>query len=42
MGYIIKSDSEITDGTYSIYDKLLSKGYKPIIYGDKRVGLVKK
>lgn len=42
MGYIIKSDSEITDGTYSIYDKLLSKGYKPIIYDDKRVGLVKK
>jgi hypothetical protein len=39
MGYIIKSDSEITDGTYSIYDRLLSMGYKPIIYDDKRVGL---
>ena len=42
MGLIIKSDKEITDSTYIVYMKLLSYGYKPIIYDDKRVGLIKK
>lgn len=40
-GYIIKSDSEITDGTYSLYLKLLKAGFKPIVFDDGRVGLKK-
>jgi hypothetical protein len=40
-GYIIKSDTEITDGTYSIYLKLLGNGFKPIVFDDERVGLKK-
>lgn len=40
-GYIIKSDDEITDSTYSLYLKLLKKGYLPIIFNDGRVGLKK-
>ncbi len=40
-GYTIKSDSEITDGTYNIYDRLSRHGYRPIVYGDGKVGLVK-
>lgn len=40
-GYVIKSDKEITDDTYSMYDRLLRYGYKPIVYKDGRVGLVK-
>jgi len=40
-GYIIKSDSEITDSTYSIYTKLAKSIYKPIIFNDGRVGLTK-
>jgi hypothetical protein len=40
-GYIIKSDDEITDSTYSLYDKLAIYGYKPIVFDDGRVGLKK-
>ena len=40
-GFIMKSDSEITDDTYSMYDKLVSYGYKPLLFNDGRVGLVK-
>ena len=40
-GYVIKSDKEITDSTYSMYDRLLIYGYKPIIFDDGRVGLIK-
>lgn len=40
-GFIIKSDTEITDDTYSMYDRLLKYGYNPIVYNDGRVGLVK-
>jgi hypothetical protein len=40
-GYVIKSDNEITDSTYSLYDKLVVYGYKPIIFDDGRVGLKK-
>lgn len=40
-GFIIKSDSEITDDTYSMYDKLVIYGYKPLIFTDGRVGLKK-
>ena len=40
-GYIIKSDDEITDSTYSLYDRLVMYGYKPIIFDDGRVGLKK-
>lgn len=40
-GYIIMSDDEITDATYSMYDRLLLYGYKPIVYRDGRVGLKK-
>lgn len=40
-GYIIKSDTEITDSTYSLYDKLVAYGYKPLIFNDGRVGLKK-
>ena len=39
--YTIKSDDEITDGTYSLYLKLLNNGYKPIVFDDDRVGLKK-
>lgn len=37
-GYTIKSDSEITDATYSLYQRL-AKDYQPLIFGDGRVGL---
>ena len=40
-GLIIKSDKEITDDTYSMYHRLLSYGYIPIIFTDGRVGLKK-
>jgi hypothetical protein len=40
-GYTIKSDSEITDSTHSLYLKLLSKGYKPLIFNDNSVGFKK-
>jgi GNAT superfamily N-acetyltransferase len=40
-GLAIKSDSEITDSTYGLYMKLLSMGYKPLMYTDGTVGLVK-
>lgn len=40
-GYTIKSDDEITDGTYSLYLKLLNNGFSPIIFNDGRVGLKK-
>jgi GNAT superfamily N-acetyltransferase len=40
-GYTIKSDSEITDGTYSLYLKLLKAGFKPLVFDDGRVGLTK-
>ena len=40
-GYIIKSDDEITDSTYSLYLRLLTYGYEPIIFDDNRVGLKK-
>lgn len=40
-GYTVKSDSEITDGTYSLYLKLLKNGFTPIIFDDGRVGLKK-
>jgi hypothetical protein len=40
-GYTIKSDDEITDGTYSLYLKLLKNGFKPIVFDDDRVGLKK-
>lgn len=42
MGYTIKSDTEITDSTYSMYDRLQKQGYEPLIYKDGRVGLRKK
>jgi hypothetical protein len=40
-GYTIKSDDEITDGTYSLYLKLLGDGFKPVVFDDDRVGLKK-
>lgn len=40
-GYIIKSDSEITSDTYSMYDRLLTYGYLPLIFDDGAVGLKK-
>lgn len=40
-GYTIKSDKEITSGTYSIYWKLLKNGFTPILFDDGRVGLQK-
>lgn len=40
-GYIIKSDKEITDSTYGMYDRLLNSGYKPLLFGDMTVGLAK-
>lgn len=40
--FIIKSDKEITDSTYSIYYNLARSGdYKPLIFADGRVGLKK-
>ncbi len=41
VGYIVKSDKEITYSTYSVYDKLALYGYTPIIFNDGRVGLKK-
>lgn len=41
-GYTIKSDKEITDSTYSVYLKLLSYGYRPIVFDDDTVGLLPK
>jgi ribosomal protein S18 acetylase RimI-like enzyme len=42
LGYIIKSDSEISDYTYAIYDKLVRfYGYEPLIFGDDTVGMRK-
>lgn len=38
---IIKSDKEITDATYSVYDKLVRNGYKPLVFLDGSVGLMK-
>lgn len=40
-GYIIRSDSEITSDTYSMYDRLAAYGYTPILFDDDRVGLMK-
>jgi hypothetical protein len=41
-GFIIKSDDEITDSTYSIYNSLVKYGgIKPIVFDDGRVGLKK-
>lgn len=40
-GLAVKSDSEITDGTYSLYLKLLNYGYKPLVFDDGTVGLKK-
>jgi hypothetical protein len=40
-GFIIKSDSEITDATYSMYDRLVLYDYKPLIFDDGTVGLIK-
>lgn len=40
-GYIIRSDDEITDATYSIYSGLLYYNYIPIIFNDGRAGLKK-
>lgn len=40
-GLAVKSDSEITDGTYGLYTRLLAYGYKPLIFDDGTVGLKK-
>jgi hypothetical protein len=40
-GYIIKSDTEITQGTQGLYLKLVDAGYKPLTFNDGRVGLKK-
>jgi hypothetical protein len=40
-GYIIKSDSEITQTTQGLYLKLVNMGYKPLVFDDQRVGLKK-
>lgn len=40
-GFIIKSDTEITDSTYSLYSKLVVYGYIPLIFNDGCVGLKK-
>lgn len=40
-GYTIKSDNEITDATYSVYLKLLNKGYTPLVFDNGTVGLKK-
>lgn len=38
-GYTIKSDDEITEGTYNLYLKLAESGYTPLVFPDGRVGL---
>lgn len=40
-GYTIKSDTEITDSTVAMYERLYKSGYKPIVFDDGRVGLKK-
>lgn len=40
-GLIIKSDTEITDSTYSLYYRLMLNGFKPLIFNDDTVGLMK-
>lgn len=40
-GFIIKSDNEITNSMYRLYDKLVIYGYTPIIFDDYTVGLKK-
>lgn len=40
-GYTLKSDSEITDSTYSLYSRLAKYGYKRLVYPDGRIGLKK-
>lgn len=40
-GYVVRSDDEITDPTYSLYMKLYKKGYVPLVFADGRVGLKK-
>jgi hypothetical protein len=40
-GFIIKSDTEITDSTYSLYDRMVKSGFKALIFNDGRVGLKK-
>jgi hypothetical protein len=40
-GYIIKSDSEITQATQGLYLKLVNMGYKPLVFDDQKVGLKK-
>jgi GNAT superfamily N-acetyltransferase len=40
-GYIFRSDSQITDATYSLYTGLLIYGYTPIVFNDGRAGLKK-
>lgn len=41
-GYTIKSDEEITDATYSLYDSLVKfYKYTPLLFDDGRVGLKK-
>lgn len=40
-GFIFKSDDEITDATYSMYDRLIRYGYTPLIFNDGRVGVKK-
>ena len=41
-GFIIKSDKEISYGTYSIYTNLAKSTFNPIIFSDGRIGLIKK
>ena len=40
-GYLIRSDHEITDSTYSLYSNLMYSGYRPLLFSDMRVGLAK-
>ena len=40
-GFIIKSDTEITSSTFSLYTNLVEDGYKPLIFDDGCVGIVK-
>lgn len=41
-GFIIKSDSEITDSTYNVYYKLVKYyGYIPLLFDDDCVGIMK-
>lgn len=39
--FIMKSDTEITDDTYSMYYRLLNYNYVPLIFNDGTVGLKK-